>query len=174
MKRGIVLFGLLISAGIWQIIPGQSPSVDNSINQEEIMPAGEQIFIEYAGICLAAMAKEAERMSVEGVAVISFIPGDETRSWISRMRVVGSLSDDNANLLAIAYAKTSEMADTYKNSGSSTREPKTGEFGWQGGVIKKVGEGFILAAFSGASGEQDVEISRKGLDCLSGKYEPLP
>ena len=109
-------------------------------------------------------------MSVSGVAVIAFIPGDVTKSWISKMKVVGALTSSSANLLAIANSKVSEMADTYKNSGSGVREPKTGEFGWQGGIIKKVNSGYILGAFSGATGEQDVELAGKGLDWLYKHY----
>ena len=86
------------------------------------------------------------------------------------MKVVGALSSPTANLLAIANSKASEMADTYKNSGSKVREPKTGEFGWQGGIVKKVKSGYILAVFSGASGEQDVEISNEGVDWFYKQY----
>ena len=86
------------------------------------------------------------------------------------MKVVGALTSSSANLLAIANSKVSEMADTYKNSGSGVREPKTGEFGWQGGIIKKVNSGYILGAFSGATGEQDVELAGKGLDWLYKHY----
>jgi len=86
------------------------------------------------------------------------------------MKVVGLLASESANFLAIAYAKASEMATTFKNSGSSGREPLTGEFGWMGGIVKKVDSGYIIAAFSGATGEQDAEISQAGVDWLSSYY----
>ena len=59
------------------------------------------------------------------------------------MMVVGmmirpaSASKNAGNLLAIAYSKAAEMADTLKASGSGVRPPIKGEFGWQGGVITK-------------------------------------
>lgn len=130
------------------------------------MKTAEKNFIEHADACLEIMELAAQEMSVIGAAVIAYIPGEHTASWISRMRVVGTLANESANFLAIAYSKAAEMAETYKTSGTADREPLLGEFGYQGGVIKKVDAGYLLAVFSGASGEQDVEIAGKGLDCL--------
>jgi uncharacterized protein GlcG (DUF336 family) len=104
------------------------------------------------------------------VAVVAFIPGNATKSWISKMKVVGALTDGTANFLAIANSKAAEMADTYKDSGSSPRKPMLGEFGYQGGVVKKVNSGYILAVFSGGSGEQDAEVANEGLDWLYKYY----
>jgi len=67
------------------------------------------------------------------------------------------------NFIGIAYSKAAEMADTKLDSGSKLRSPFQGEFGYQGGLIKKVQSGFILAVFSGASGEQDLEIAQAGM-----------
>ena len=132
--------------------------------------SGEKIFVEHADECLKAMEQAALKMEVKGVAVLAFIPGDTSLSWISKMKVVGTMTNESANYLAVAYSKAGEMAETLKDSGSGVREPKLGEFGWQGGIIKKVEEGYILAAFSGASGEQDVEISTVGLKQLKSAY----
>jgi uncharacterized protein GlcG (DUF336 family) len=116
------------------------------------------------------MENAALKMQVKGVAVLAFIPGDSSLSWISKMKVVGAMANESANYLAVAYSKAGEMAETLQNSGSGIREPKLGEFGWQGGVIQKVEGGYILAAFSGASGEQDVEIATAGLKQLLNAY----
>jgi len=62
------------------------------------------------------------------------------------------------------------MAETLTNSGSKVREPKAGEFGYIGGVIKKIDSGYLLATFSGATGEQDLEVSTKVLDWLVAKF----
>ena len=132
--------------------------------------SGEKIFVEHADECLTAMEQAALKMEVKGVAVLAFIPGDTSLSWISKMKVVGAMTNESANYLAVAYSKAGEMAETLKNSGSGVREPKLGEFGWQGGIIKKVEGGYILAAFSGASGEQDVEIATIGLNQLKDNY----
>lgn len=131
---------------------------------------GEKILIKNGNTCLALMEQAAIDMSVKGVALIAYIPGDSTKNWISKMSVTGALKNNSANFLAIAYSKASEMADLYMDSGGRSREPLHGEFGYQGGVIRKVDSGYILAVFSGASGEQDVEIANVGLDHLYKYY----
>jgi hypothetical protein len=131
---------------------------------------GEKIFQKHAEDCLEVIERAVREMKVQGVAVVAFIPGDSAESWISKMRVVGTLTNGSANFLAIAYSKAAEMADTYKNSGSGAREPLHGEFGYQGGVIKKVGSGTILAVFSGATGEQDAELAGMGVEWLAEHY----
>jgi hypothetical protein len=131
---------------------------------------GEKILFKHGDSSLALMEEAAREMSVKGVALIAFIPGDSTTKWVSKMSVVGALKNNSANYLAIAYSKAAEMADLYKDSGSKTREPLHGEFGYQGGIIKKVDSGYILAVFSGASGEQDTEISNVGVESLYEYY----
>ncbi len=116
------------------------------------------------------MEQAALKMQVKGVAVVAFIPGDTTFTWISRMIIVGTMSNESSNYLAVAYSKMGEMAETFQDSGSGVREPKTGEFGWQGGTIKKVKAGYIMAAFSGASGQQDFDIASEGLDQLKSYF----
>lgn len=131
---------------------------------------GEKILIKNGNKCLALMEQAAGDMSVKGVALIAFIPGDRTKAWTSKMSVIGALKNNSANFLAIAYSKAAEMADLYMDSGSRTRDPLHGEFAYQGGIIKKVKSGYILAVFSGASGEQDVEIANVGVESLLGYY----
>ncbi len=125
----------------------------------------------HADECLTQIEKAAEKESITGVAVISFIPGDRTESWISRMKVVGKLADAKSNLCAIAYSKASEMAVTLKDSGDSTRKTIDGELGYQGGAIVKVKYGFLVAAFSGASGQQDYDVSKLGLEWIAEKFK---
>lgn len=128
-----------------------------------------------ADAALAAMSRRAAELKITGVAVVAFIEGDSTKSWSSKMLVVGTLknapTDGNrgANLLAIAYTKAAEMAETLKDSGHAGRPPMTGETGWQGGLIQKGKTGYLLAAFSGGPAEDDVKVSRAGLDVLQGK-----
>lgn len=133
--------------------------------------AGQDLFLAHAGSCLDAMENTALQMGVQGVAVVAFIPGEKAVTWISQMKVVGALASKNANFLSVAYSKAGEMADTFKDSGSGIREPLHGEFGYQGGVIGEVEEGYILAVFSGATGEQDTEIARKGLEALKKAFD---
>jgi hypothetical protein len=123
---------------------------------------------------LAAMQKRATELNVKGVAIVSSTEGDTVQSWSSKMLVVGNLKTGpskndplGANLLAIAYAKSAEMADTLKASGSGVRPPIKGEFGWQGGVIGKGKTGWLIVAFSGGSSADDLKISQAGLDVLA-------
>lgn len=137
---------------------------------KEVMKNGEQIFLKHADECLAIIEKAAQKLSITGAAMIAFIPGDVSESWISKMKVMGSLANEEANFLAIAYAKASEMAVTHKDSGNGDRKDITGEFGWQGGVIIKVDGGYLVGAFSGGTGQQDADVAKEGLDWLSEKY----
>lgn len=129
-----------------------------------------------ADVALQAMARRAAELDVKGVAVVAYVAGDTVTGWSSKMAVVGVMTNPpnekskGANLLGIAYAKAAEMAETLKNSGQADRKPMTGEFGWQGGVIKKVKTGYLIAAFSGGPSESDVKISQAGLDMLAGNF----
>jgi len=133
-------------------------------------------FQRVADQALQAMSKRAEDLRIQGVAVVAYIPEDTPRSWSSKMIVVGKMKNppagDNrgANLLAIAYTKAAEMAETLKDSGTTGRPPMTGETGWQGGLIRKVRQGYVLAAFSGGPSEADVKVSRAGLEVLAANW----
>ena len=137
--------------------------------QNAVAKQGEKIFLKHADDCLLVIEKEAQSIGIKGVAIMAFIPGDSTTAWLSKMKVEGALTRDNLNFLAIANSKSSEMALTLKSSGSGVRPLLHGELGYPGGVIKKVNAGYILAAFSGGSSEQDFVAASKGLEELS-KY----
>ena len=127
----------------------------------------EKSFVKYSDKAMALMVKKAEELSVSGAAIIGFIPGERTESWITRMSVVGSLTNSKSNLLGIAYSKASDMAATLHNSGTDkTRTVLQGEFGYQGGLIKKIKTGYIIAVFSGGKTEQDLQIAQEGLNAL--------
>jgi hypothetical protein len=133
-------------------------------------------FNNVADQALQAMKQRAEELHVKGVAVVAYSEGDTVQSWSSKMVVVGHLSgppsknDPNGtNLLGIAYTKASEMADTLKDSGSHVRPPKTGEYGWPGGVVTKGKTGILIAAFSGGASADDVKVSKAGLEILAGQ-----
>jgi uncharacterized protein GlcG (DUF336 family) len=134
-----------------------------------------KLFDELADTALQAMTRRAEELQIKGAAVVAYIEGDTVKSWSSKMVVVGTMknapSEKNrgANLLAIAYSKAAEMAETLKDSGTAGRAPMTGETGWQGGLIRKGRTGYLIAAFSGGPSEADVKVSQAGLDALAGK-----
>jgi uncharacterized protein GlcG (DUF336 family) len=165
MKKMFFLMALVITTSNYSEIQAET-----KINKE-VMKNGEQIFLKHADECLAIIEKAAQKLSITGAAMIAFIPGDVSESWISKMKVIGRLADTEANFLAIAYAKASEMAVTHRDSGNEERKDITGEFGWQGGAIIKVGSGYLVGAFSGGTGQQDVNVAKEGLDWLSKKYE---
>jgi hypothetical protein len=132
-------------------------------------------FDEAADAALLSMRQRATELSIGGVAVVAYFEGDSIQSWSSKMMVVGrmkdnpSATDKGSNLLAIAYSKAAEMADTLKNSGSQVRPPMIGEVGWTGGVILRGKTGYLIAAFSGGKSEDDVKVSQAGVDALKSK-----
>lgn len=131
----------------------------------------EKIFINNADEALQMMKQEALRMNIKGAGLVCFIPGDQTQSWISKMIIAGASGNEGYNFIAIAYSKASEMAETLQNSGSKVRPVKVGEFDYIGGIIKKIDSGYLLSTFSGASGEDDLAVSQKGLDWFITKFE---
>ena len=162
MKHAFLILLLALSA----FAQSASPPVDQKPGK---------IFDEVADSALIAMTKRAEELKIKGAAVVAYIEGDTTKSWSSKMVVVGAMKDapteknHGANLLAIAYSKAAEMAETLKDSGSAGRPPMTGETGWQGGLIKKGKTGYLIAAFSGGPSESDLKVSQAGLEVLAGK-----
>jgi hypothetical protein len=146
-------------------------AASETILNKKAMKDGEQILIKNADECLSIIEKAAQKLGITGTAMIAFIPGDVSESWISKMKVIGRLTGKDANFLAIAYAKASEMAVTHENSGNAERKEITGEFGWQGGMIIKVESGYLLAAFSGGTGQQDADVAKAGLVWLAEKFK---
>lgn len=139
-------------------------------NITKVEKQAEKTFFKHADEALQIMKKAANDMDVKGVAMVFYIPGNKTQTWISKMAVVGHMTNEKSNFLGIASSKAAEMAETLINSGSKIRPPKNGELGYKGGVIKKIDSGYLLATFSGATGEQDAAISTKALDWLSTKF----
>ena len=126
----------------------------------------EQLFLKHADLALLEMQKAAEEIEIVGVGLVAYVHGDKTAEWVSKMKVVKAIGDDEANFLAIAYTKASEMVSTYRDSGSEVRPPLRGEFGYKGGVIRKVRSGYLLATFSGAHWKKDLLVAETGLNSL--------
>jgi len=164
MKKLLFILILLFISGLYQTNQAQNKA------QEKSAKNAEKTFVKQADQSLALIEQAAQKISIKGVAIVAFIPNDATVTWISKMKVVGNLTHDKANLLAIASTKAAEMADTHLDSGSGVREIYSGELGYKGGLIKKVSSGYILAVFSGGSGEQDLEVAKVGLDWLNKFY----
>ena len=164
---GAGLMGLLALAFV------AAPDLTAQSRPDEPPAAGGLNFDGPANSALAAMKNKAEALHIVGAAVVAYAGGDSVNSWSSKMLVVGSMTkppsqnDKGSNLLAIAYAKATEMAATLKNSGTGTRPLLTGELGWQGGVISRGKTGILIAAFSGGRSEDDVRVSQAGLEELA-------
>ena len=167
-----MILALVITTGLFVQTPAQSVALkDNKVKtKQKSRNSGEKIFLAKADQSLALIEQAAQKISIKGVAIVAFIPGEMTDSWTSKMKVVGHLTNNKDNLLGIASAKAAEMADTRKDSGSGVREIYSGELGYKGGLIKKVKSGYILAVFSGGSSEQDLEVAKIGLDWLLKYY----
>jgi type 1 glutamine amidotransferase len=167
---------------VTQKVPADFPTADSVSFRVDIAkmdpdfkngPPQVNPFDGLANSALMAMKKRADELGIGGVAVVAYFPGDKIQYWSSKMLVIGRMRDEpsdtskGANLIGIAYAKAVEMADTLKDSGSQVRPPMTGEFGWQGGVIVRGKNGYLIAAFSGGKSEDDVKISRAGVEQLA-------
>jgi type 1 glutamine amidotransferase len=139
-------------------------------------PTSAGSFDTFAGAALEAMRKRAGQLGIGGVAVIAYFEGEKIHSWQSKMLVVGRFRDEPAadskgnNLLAFAYQKAAEMADTLKNSGNQPAPLLNGELGWQGGLIARGKNGYLVAAFSGGKSEDDVQVSQAGIAQLQSGF----
>jgi hypothetical protein len=164
MKMRKLVFATLLVVGI-----GLNATSVRAANPAK--PLSDKKFDALAAQALEAMKEKAAALNIQGAAVVSYAPGDSVQGWSSKMAVVGRLTDPKAsgngnNLLGIACAKSAEMARTLKDSGTAGGAPMTGEFGWQGGVILKTTRGYVIVAFSGGKSEEDVQVSKAGLDVM--------
>ena len=175
MKFKVLLILILVSFAICYSLNGEaqnSKKADKGSGKQKSAAhdkkvKNEKSFAKFSDEVLDLMVKKADELSIKGVAIIGFIPGEKTESWITKMRVVGSLTNSNSNLLGIAYSKASDMAATLQNSGTDkSRTILKGEYGYQGGLIKKIKTGYIIAVFSGGKTEQDLQIAQEGLNAL--------
>jgi len=152
----------LLSLLLCGVLYAFTPTKDNASK-------GEKIFLTHADDALTVIEQGAVKLNIKGVALVVYIPGDSTRSWVSKMKVVGLMKKGSSNLLGVASTKAAEMADTYQDSGSGIRPPLRGEYGYKGGVIRKVSSGYVIAVFSGGSPDQDKEAATGGAEQLA-KY----
>jgi len=125
-----------------------------------------------AGRMITEMENHARKLGLKGVIVVASMD-DAGFSWASQMKAVDAIKVipknpakekyPGFNFIGIAYSKAAEMADLKRDSGSKVRPAFEGEFGYQGGMIRKIPSGYILTVFSGATGEQDFEIAKVGM-----------
>ena len=125
----------------------------------------ESIFLTQANQTLNSMKLKAQEMNIKGVGMVAYY-NYKSKNWTSKMSIMGALKNDTVNFLSVAYSKAGEMIDTLQNRGSTDRIPLLGEYNFLGGVIKKVGNDYVLAVFSGATGEEDTIVAQHGLDFM--------
>ncbi len=129
-----------------------------------------------ATAALDTMKAKAAELKIGGVAVVNYAPGETVQAWSSKMAVVGRMTDPPTatskgnNLLAFAYTKSTEMARTLVNSGTSKDPILTGELGWQGGVVAQVKGGWVIVSFSGGKSADDVQVSQAGLAVMKAAF----
>ncbi len=171
--RAIALLLLSLASATCTKATAQAPQP--TAQAAPLSAKAEKNFDKIANDALLAMRRRATELNISGVALVAYFEGDTIQSWSSKMLVVGRMKDlptdakKGANLLAIAYSKASEMADTLKDSGSQTRPAMTGEVGWTGGVILRGKTGYLIGAFSGGKSEDDVKVSTAGVEVLKSK-----
>ncbi|HUH47576.1 MAG TPA: hypothetical protein VLZ54_10520 [Arenibacter sp.] len=171
MKKHFLLASLAFISITYLEVRAQGNSINTiNISSIEVLKNGEKIFLKHADRGLAFMEQAAKELKIEGVAVMVFIPGEQVGSGVSKMKVVGDMTRKNENFLAVANSKIAEMADTHLDSGSKIREPFIGETGWRGGLVKKVDSGYIMAAFSGGSEDEDIVVAKAGLEHMLRFY----
>lgn len=167
MRRLVLGTFLLLSAWSAGVTAQAAPTTAAPTTAAPDQPSAT--FDHAASEALAAMRARADELHITGVAVVATFEGETIQSWSSKMLVIGRYKDDpktgdkGVNLLAVAYAKAAQMADTHMNSGTQTRQPLTAEFPWNGGIIERGRSGYLIAAFSGGASEEDLKVAQAGI-----------
>ena len=104
----------------------------------------------------AQMEAKAKELNITGIAAIATLLADG--SMRMELKTYGKTFDDWGNYYAIACSKIMEMVRTGAPSGTLT--PLAGEFSdFVGGIV----QGDTYLTFTGATGEQDLEVAQAGL-----------
>jgi len=113
---------------------------------------------------LSRMVEKSTAVNLQGVSAVAVLDSNKTIQLMTAD--CGKMFSPGCNYVALACSKIAEMADTLKDSGSNVRPAAHGEFGYTGGTLKAKGDIHYLAAFSGAKGEEDLEIAKYGLEIV--------
>lgn len=126
-----------------------------------------------------AMAKEIEQRTLQGTAAIAYLEDAQTIDWQMSIRVFGKIEsapndlDQGWNLIGMACSKAAESISTKIKSGSDVRPLRHGEVGFMGADVQKCGNGYVVAAFSGASSEEDFAVSQAAIASIVAKLSQL-
>lgn len=120
-----------------------------------------------------AMGKEVENQGVKGVGVVAYLEDESTCNWEQMIHVFGKVEiptdGDNLgwNLIGMACSKASESISSKNPSGDKSRAFLHGEVGFQGAAVRKVGKGYVVAAFGGGADAQDYEVGKAGVRAMA-------
>ena len=159
---------LLCGASLFCYAQQQDKQESNATKTNENMTNVE--LREKIVMALDDMKAKAIEMGIEGVATASVLNNGETVDWIGEMRVVGTPLDTKGgyNLVAVAWSKCGEEIATGADSGNPNHKTMTGELGYAGGAYDEY-EGCKMAfAFSGATSEEDLVVSKYGIERMKG------
>ena len=94
MKKMFILMVLVITSSMCRDMKAETniAATSEAKIRKEVIKTGEQIFLAHADECLAIIEKAAQKLAITGAAMIAFIPGDVSETWISKMKVMGVLS----------------------------------------------------------------------------------
>lgn len=125
-------------------------------------------------VAVEAIRAKAAEMHIQGVGVALVWKMQDPTSCSPTVKFVGQFhrgpkpergpDDVGANYLAVALAKLAQMQRTWKPSGQAAVK---GENDFPGGDLIELDENtLLLAAFSGGTGEEDMEIAQAGLAAM--------
>ena len=75
-------------------------------------------------------------------------------------------TDKGTSYGGVIWGKMFESLSTLLNSGTTDREPRKGEFGYKGALIRTFGNLKVITACSGGTEEQDVVVAGTGMEYL--------
>jgi hypothetical protein len=104
------------------------------------------------------MAAKAAELNAKGVMAIAEKVQDGSIKM--ELKTLGNEFNDWGNIYAVACCKIMQMVRTGSDSGQPTK--LVGEFDFVGGTVRDN----IYVAFSGSTGEIDLEIAKAGLQEL--------
>ena len=120
-----------------------------------------------------AMGQEVKKQDIKGVGIVAYLEDESTCDWELMIHVFGEVEKptegDNLgwNLIGMACSKAAESISSKNPSGDKNRAFLHGEVGFKGAEVRKVGNGYVVAAFGGGADEQDYEVGKAGVKAMA-------
>ena len=80
MNKLLLILALTIISGLSLSVQAQKKNLEVKTESNN---SGEKIFMKQADRSLALIEEAAQKISIKGVAIVAFIPGDVSKTWIS-------------------------------------------------------------------------------------------